>query len=169
MKVREESTSQPGEKNPKHQDGAAADPACRQLPQAERKPEYRQTRVLQERKHSIQREGGGRQPGSGEGCITCFEDKLWVEDFCGYRVDFFLSPCARIEGEVLLPVPPPFCYFRLKQTCAFSHSSALGTEFNEVMHVKVLSKLIFIQGHVTATGEAGQTPPHPHAHTPYYH
>lgn len=99
MKVREESTSRPGKKNPKHQDGAAAAPACRQLPQAERKPEYRPTRVLQERKHSIQREGGGRQLGSGEGCITCFEDKLWLEDFCGYRVDFFLSPCARIERK----------------------------------------------------------------------
>lgn len=44
-----------------------------------------------------------------------------------------------------MPAPPTFCYFRIKQTCTFIHNSALATEFNEIMHVKVLSKLIFVQ------------------------
>lgn len=79
---------------------------------------------------------------------TCFEDKLWVEDFCGYQVDFFfLSPYAGISGKILPPHTHTlaFCYFKIKQTYAFIHSGALGTEFNEIMHVKVLSELIFVR------------------------
>lgn len=34
------------------------------------------------RKHARQHGGGwGQELGSGEGCDTCFEDKLWAEDF----------------------------------------------------------------------------------------
>lgn len=44
------------------------------------------TRFLQ-KKHSGQH---------GERWDTGFEDKLWVEDFCGDGVEFFLSPYARM-------------------------------------------------------------------------
>lgn len=54
------------------------------------KAEDRQTRFPQERTlHPGRRKEAGRQPGSGERRGPCFEDKLWVEDFCGYGVDFF--------------------------------------------------------------------------------
>ena len=93
MQVGEESTCQPEEK---HQDESAADPARRQLPRPEEETQVQGTRFLQE-KRSRQRGGGWQQEsGSGEGRDTCFEDKLWAEDFCGEGVDFFLSPYARM-------------------------------------------------------------------------
>lgn len=96
------------------------------------------TRFLQKKRSRPQGGSWRQESGQGEGWDTGFEDKLWVEDFCGDGVEFFSKPLCKNVGERLSPhitdLTPTtiFCYFRIKQTGAFiHHSSALGTELNE--------------------------------------
>ena len=96
MQVGEENTCQPPKKKkPTKMNQQLTLPAGSCHGPEEEAPVQR-TRFLQ-KKHSGQHGGGWRQEsGHGERWDTGFEDKLWVEDFCGDGVEFFLSPYARM-------------------------------------------------------------------------
>lgn len=51
-------------------------------------------------------EEAGAEPGPGD-------DQLWVEDFCGYAVNFFQVLVQEFKGKFYLP--PPFAISKLNR------------------------------------------------------